>query len=99
MGAVSPKEAGLENTIDVIVQYTKDGMVIPIRIKIQDEDGMYQTYSIRQFREKTITGDYTLPSGIKVTSNKNKVFEVKIVNFGQEKTLNLFFDGVKWYLR
>lgn len=99
MGAINSKEAGLENSIDVIVQYTKEGQIIPMRIKIQDEDGMYQTYSIRKYREKTVNGEYLLPSGIKVAGNKYKYFEIRILIFGVEKTISIFFDGEKWFLR
>lgn len=97
--ATKNKDERLENSIDVIVQYTKDGKLIPMRIKIQDEDGMYQTYSIRQFREKTLGGEYTLPNGVEVSNNKNRHFDIKIITFGVEKTISIFFDGSKWFLR
>lgn len=99
MGAISPKEAGLDNSIEVIVQYTKEGKIVPMRMKIQDEDGMYQSYVIRQFREKTITGLDLKEMNISSTDNKNKCYEVKINVFNVERVIKLFFDGNKWYMR
>lgn len=38
---------------EVITQFTADGKIIPIRIKLQDDDGAYQTYSIKGYKELT----------------------------------------------
>lgn len=37
--------------IDVIYQHTKEGRIIPMRIRMDDEDGMIQTYNIRSYND------------------------------------------------
>ncbi len=49
MGAISDKTKPTE----VITQFTPEGKIIPIRIRLQDDDGAYQTYSIKGYKELT----------------------------------------------
>ena len=35
---------------DVICQHTIDARIIPLKIRIQDEDGEMQTYSVKGYR-------------------------------------------------
>ena len=38
-----------EKSIDVICQHTKDCKIIPLRIRLEDEDGNLQTYNIKWY--------------------------------------------------
>lgn len=98
MAGISPREAGYKNSIDVIVQYTKDGDIIPLRIRLEDEDGMIQTFSVKGYRKLVTGGEFELPNGVRAYSDK-KAYEVKICVLGIERTIRLFFDNEKWYLR
>lgn len=86
MGGISPEEAGLRRSVEVIVQYTKDGTIIPLRIKLEDEDGMTQVFNIKSYRE------------IRAFSGKHD-FEVKVNILNMERIIRLFFDGKQWFLR
>ena len=67
--------------VDVICQHTKEGRIIPIKIRVSDEDGELQTYHVRQFRERSIGGEkYRMPNEV-WTSNYLRRFECKIIIF------------------
>ncbi|MCR4716730.1 MAG: hypothetical protein K5656_06080 [Lachnospiraceae bacterium] len=92
----------LENVpVDVICKHTRDGELIPIKMRVQDEEGEYQTYTIKAYR--TIAGsqnEAVLPNGVLVTSML-KSFECKISVFGTEKRIWLYYryaDSV-WMLK
>lgn len=82
---------------DVICQHTRDARIIPIKIRLQDDDGEFQTYTIRAYKDLTHYGNYVLPNGIS-TSNHMWRFECKIQVFGVEKRIRLFYNSVdnKW---
>ena len=44
--------------IDVICQHTKEGDIIPLRIRLVDEDGMLQTYNIKSYKDRTVHSGY-----------------------------------------
>ena len=77
--------------VDVICQHSKDGTIIPIRVRITDEDGIYQTYTIKQYRELSKKGAYTTPDGIFVC-NDTLLFECKILVFGHFQTIRLYYN-------
>ena len=74
---------------DVICLHTKDGNVVPLRIRVADEDGLMQAYSIKEYRDVSHQGARTMPDGLVVTNNTLN-FECKIVVFGQEKRVRLY---------
>ena len=37
--------------VDVIAQHNHDGTIIPLRLRLEDEDGELQTYTIQGYRE------------------------------------------------
>ena len=43
----------MDNKIDFICQHTMDGTVIPLRIRLRDEDGELQEYTIKGYRDKS----------------------------------------------
>ena len=51
--------------IDVICQHTKDRRIIPMRIRLTDEDGVIQTYNIKSYKDVTTHGSYVMPNGIR----------------------------------
>lgn len=77
--------------IDVICQHTSKGEIIPMRIRVLDEDGMYQTYNIKSYKEISHPGTYNSPYGTLVHNN-NWLFSCTIQVFEQNKTLTLFYN-------
>lgn len=79
--------------VDVICQHKTDGTIIPLRIRIKDEDGIYQEFNIKGYKDLTHAGSYELPNGVSVGSNHLHSFECKIVVFNQQKILKLFYNA------
>ena len=43
--------------VEVICQHTKESRIIPLRVRLEDEDGVLQTYNIKAYKDTTpITG-------------------------------------------
>ncbi len=78
--------------IDVICQHTAEGKLIPLRIRLQDEDGVFQVYKVRGYKDQSHKGDYTMPNGVFATSAIFP-FECKIAVFGREKIINIFYNS------
>ena len=77
--------------VDVICQHCTDGSVYPIKIRVTDEDGETQVYMIREYRDISGQGSYSMPDGVHV-SNDNLVYECKITNFGQNRLIRLYYE-------
>ena len=76
---------------DVIAQHTTKNEIIPLRIRIIDEDGAYQTYSVKGYRRLNATGKVTLPNEVTVSSHM-RYFQCKINVFGKEKIVDFFYN-------
>ena len=79
------------NKIDVMCTHTMDGKIIPMKIRLKDEDGMYQTFAVRAYRDLSVSGNYTLGNEVVVTGVDIYGFEVKILVFGVEKTMRITY--------
>ena len=72
--------------IDFICQHTMEGKIIPLRIRLRDEDGELQEYTIKGYRE---TSEFGCTS-----------FECKIIVNGYMKLVNIFSSDCKvWVLK
>ena len=96
MGAIKYEE----KTADVYCVHQKDGTIVPIKIRIEDEDGLLQSYQIKGYRMLDGEGNTILPSGAGVGSNTNLNYECKITVFEKERRIKLLyrkFDN-KWII-
>ena len=78
-------------TLDVICVHYKDGHVEPVRVRIKDEDGLYQAFDIKEFRDLSHNGTRDMPDGVSV-SNNTLIFECIIHVFGKERQIRLYND-------
>lgn len=94
------KDNIIEHTVDVICQHNRDGEVIPLRLRVCDEEGELHAYTIKGYRDLTGRGAYTTRDGIYVTDHM-LVFECRILVFGRIRTVRLYYDQVRnlWALR
>ena len=44
----------MQQTLDVIAQFNRDGSIIPLKIRLYDEDGELQSYVIKAVRERYV---------------------------------------------
>lgn len=79
------------NRIDVICQHTREGKIIPMKIRVKDEDGEFQTFVIQGYKDKNTYGEYTLGNEIRVTRCNIYNFECKIHVFGIEKIITISY--------
>lgn len=89
-----------DRAVDVICQFTRDGTIIPIKIKLMDEDGESQIYRISAYKPLMENGVHMMPSGIPV-GNHVWIYECKIQVFGREKHVFLLYNTSSgfWRLR
>lgn len=78
---------------DVICQHKRDGTIIPIKIRLSDDDGEFQTYKIKAYKDLTHYGEYIMPNNIS-SGNHMWKFECKINVFGTQKSIKLFYNAV-----
>ena len=78
--------------IDLICCHGTKGEVTPIRIRVRDEDGQYQAYSIQEYRDLSHQGARQMPDGVYVSDN-TLVFECKINVFGKEKLVRVYSNN------
>lgn len=71
--------------IEVISKFTIDGNIIPIKLKVKDEDGEFQSFMIKGYRSI-------------VCNPSHKCFDCKIEVFDQERVVRIFYNGTefKW---
>lgn len=73
-------------SIDLICQHTREGNIIPLRIRVQDEDMEYQELNIKRYREKNEIGLIK--------------FECDVVVRDTKKTVTIFSsDGLTWKIK
>lgn len=84
---------------DVIAQHTTKNEIIPLKIRIQDEGGSYQTYSVKGYKRVNAVGKVTLPNEVTVSSHI-KYFQCKLNLFGKEKIIGLSYNFYQqeWYV-
>ncbi|MCR5054682.1 MAG: hypothetical protein K6A69_07560 [Lachnospiraceae bacterium] len=77
--------------VDVICQFSADGHIMPIKIRTQDEEGEYQTFVIKQFKQVSLSTSETQHDGI-YTSTDSIVFDCCITVFNVKRIIRLYFD-------
>jgi hypothetical protein len=85
--------------VDVIAQFASNGIIRPIRIRVTDEDGQHQDFTIKSYKDLSHQGTRTMPDGVLVT-DETYVYECGIEVFGQLKKIRLYFrtdsHGFDW---
>jgi len=75
----------MDDRIDFICQHTMEGNIIPLRIRLRDEDGELKEYTIKGYRD---VSEYSLTC-----------FECKIVVRDTMKLVNIFSSDCKTWRR
>ncbi len=83
--------AKMIDKVDVICEHKSDGNVIPMRFRIINDDGCYEAYTIKGYREIMRGDNYITPDGVTVCS-KDKVFECRVIILEMYRTVRLYFD-------
>ncbi|WP_035769712.1 hypothetical protein [Butyrivibrio sp. NC2002] len=86
--------------VDVICQHKANGRIIPLRLRFMNEDGQYETYTIKGYREAEKKGAHTTEDGI-YTSDSTFIFECLIISAGMKRIVRIYYDpriNSKWRL-
>ena len=86
-----------QQLVDVICQHNKDGSMIPMRVRLTDEDGAVQTYTIKNYEDLSHQGTRTMPDGMYVT-DRTFVYECQVQAFGRYRMIRLYYEpsGTIW---
>lgn len=82
-------DSGIGQPVDVICQHCRDGTIIPMRVRLKDEEGMLQSYSIKGYR-KVDGGGFSMPDGVYI-SMMILAYECKITSFDRERMIRLYY--------
>ncbi len=77
--------------VDVICRFSREGKITPLRVKLTDEDGMRQEYTIKEYRDLSGQGARTMPDGVYVADN-TYVYECRICVFERLRLIRLYFN-------
>ena len=80
--------------IDMICRHMADGAMIPLKIRMLDDDGAYQEYKVKAYKDLRYKGvplDQMDPG--KVHTSGIYPFEIKIESFGRERMLRIFYNS------
>lgn len=77
--------------IDCIAQHSSDGELIPLRIRLMDDDGEYQSYTITQCRQLDYAPGHLTPENVELTSY-DMVYECHVSVFGQDRLFRLYYN-------
>ncbi len=83
-----------DKNLDVICVMYGDETIVPIRIRIEDDEGVRQAYNIKECQDVSHRGTFTRADGIYIT-NEMLVFKCKIEVFGVTKPITLYYDASK----
>ncbi len=85
--------------VDLILCHNQDGSVQPLRLRVMDEDGQYQAFTIKEYRDLSHHGARTMPDGVSVT-DKTLIFECQIIVWDRKRLVRLYSNEpyLKWYM-
>ena len=81
-----------DERIDVICQFTRDALIIPIKIRFKDNDGVYQEYLIKAYKELPFGEDLLLPNGVHVKGNI-RPFKCRVESFGKYVDFEIYYNS------
>ena len=76
----------MQQTLDVIAQFNRDGSIIPLKIRLYDEDGELQSYVIKAVRERYVNSA-TAPADYNII-----IFDCKINSFGHDRIVSISYS-------
>ena len=81
---------GKRYDVDVICQHSKDGSMIPLRIRVSDEEGNPRAFAIKSYKNLSGNVTYTTSDGVYVT-DEMIFYECRIEINGEMKGIRLYY--------
>ena len=76
--------------VDVIAEFKSDGTIIPMRFRMMNEDGEYEAFTIKAYKQMPKKGTYTTEDGVYIC-NEDLVFQCKVIVLNIERIVRLYF--------
>ena len=76
----------IQHSLDVIAQFNKDGSIIPLKIRLYDEDGELQSYKVKSVRQRYVNST-DAPVNYHII-----IFDCKINAFGHDKIVSISYS-------
>lgn len=76
--------------VDVIAEFKSDGTIIPMRFRTMNEDGEYETFTIKAVKQKPTKGTHTTEDGLYVSAS-DLIFECMIITLNTQRFVRLYF--------
>lgn len=88
-----------DRKLDVYCLFRNDGIVLPIRVRLFDEDGERQEYSIHRYRLIDGAGKENVPKA-EMFRHSTVTFDCVIEVFGKERIIRLMYasSDMQWVL-
>ena len=85
--------------VDIICQHSKDGTIIPLRIRVDGDDGEPRVFKIDSYKELSGNGTYTTTDGVFVT-DRTIFFVCRIEVNGTMRGIRLYFreNENNWFI-
>lgn len=77
--------------IDVICQHTTDGKLIPIRIRLTDEDGQRQCFNVKGYRDYSDSKLKNDITGNPISTADIWAFDLRFQAFGTNRVIRVFY--------
>ena len=78
------------DNVDVIAEFKSDGTIIPMRFRMMNEDGEYESFTIKAYKQVPKKGTYTTEDGVYIC-NEDLVFQCKVIVLNTERIIRLYF--------
>ena len=76
--------------VDVIAEFKSDGAIIPMRFRMMNEDGEYEAFTIKAYKQMPKKETYTTEDGVYIC-NEDLVFQCKVIVLNIERIVRLYF--------
>ncbi len=86
----------MKQEVDVIALHKKDNTIIPLRIRLIDEEGVVREFTIKQYRFIENKDGQSLPDGMYINS-RMYAFECYIEVAGMRRLVRLYYKPDKHY--
>jgi len=85
--------------VDVICLHSRDGTIIPIRIRLEDEDGITRAYKICGYKDLSDNGTYTTKDDVFVT-NDTLFYECRLDVLERKIKIRLYYKKSErnWFM-
>lgn len=79
--------------VDVICQFTRNRSIIPLRIRMQDDDGLQQEYTVKAYKELMPYKMETVASGNGYNHSGNRLFRCRIQVLDAYRDIDIFYNS------